>query len=390
MVYVTGPTANIRVSAPYGLSSYVAGQDDFTPTTILLLDNVYVTSGSPINSYIGTSNFDPAIGTEALLAGVVSFNISYVGLNPGNWTVLVRYRVNNVYPRVLFSDPVNFTVVAVGGGGGGTGGPPPIVIIGGGGGGGGGDGGGNGCFNSLYWTASAGAATYTIQRSSSFAGAYNTIASGLVASSFTDNTTSADNGITYYYQVVAVNSSGQSSPSTPIAIVSSCPLLPPSTPIIGGGGGGTPVTGGGGGSTGGGGTAGNGSGSTGVGSSGDGLGVGCFNNIYWAAVSLAITYTVQRSVYQLAGYINIAQGLTSNYYVDNTDPSLDGVTFYYKVAAIGAFGATSSAPFSIVTSCPLVNNSCDCVSFAPLNTSIDSAIALAQPCDTYKNLTTNC
>lgn len=60
----------------------------------------------------------------------------------------------------------------------------------------------------LRWQASFGATGYTVGRSEFSGGPYETIASGVTGSSYTD--TSVTNGTTYYYTVAASNSAGTS------------------------------------------------------------------------------------------------------------------------------------------------------------------------------------
>lgn len=62
----------------------------------------------------------------------------------------------------------------------------------------------------LTWSASVGAATYNLKRSTTNGGPYNTIASP-AATNYSD--TSVTNGTTYYYVVSAVNSAGESANS---------------------------------------------------------------------------------------------------------------------------------------------------------------------------------
>lgn len=59
----------------------------------------------------------------------------------------------------------------------------------------------------LAWTASAGAISYSIQRSNSNGGPYTTLTSGIADTSFTD--TGLVNGTTYYYVVSATNAGGK-------------------------------------------------------------------------------------------------------------------------------------------------------------------------------------
>jgi hypothetical protein len=64
----------------------------------------------------------------------------------------------------------------------------------------------------LSWSASSGAATYNVKRSTTSGGPYTTIKTGATATSYTD--TGLTNGTTYYYVVSAVNSAGESANST--------------------------------------------------------------------------------------------------------------------------------------------------------------------------------
>jgi hypothetical protein len=63
----------------------------------------------------------------------------------------------------------------------------------------------------LRWQTSFGATSYTVKRSTSSAGNYSTIASGVTGSGYTDK--SVTNGTTYYYTVAATNSAGTSGSS---------------------------------------------------------------------------------------------------------------------------------------------------------------------------------
>ena len=67
---------------------------------------------------------------------------------------------------------------------------------------------------SLTWTASSGATSYDIYRGTS-SGGETLLASGVTGTSFTDS--GLTNGTTYYYEVAAVNSGGQSSKSSEVA-----------------------------------------------------------------------------------------------------------------------------------------------------------------------------
>jgi len=74
----------------------------------------------------------------------------------------------------------------------------------------------------LGWTASTGATSYTVKRSTTNGGPYTAVATGLTGTSHAD--TGLTNGTTYYYVVSAVNADGESANSaqasvTPFAMV---------------------------------------------------------------------------------------------------------------------------------------------------------------------------
>ena len=61
------------------------------------------------------------------------------------------------------------------------------------------------------WTASAGATGYNIKRSLTNGGPYTTVATILAGSNYID--TAVSNGLSYYYEVTALNANGESLPS---------------------------------------------------------------------------------------------------------------------------------------------------------------------------------
>src|SRR5262249_56565951 len=61
---------------------------------------------------------------------------------------------------------------------------------------------------SLSWSASSGATSYNVKRSTTNGGPYTTIATGVTATNFTN--TQLVNGTTYFFVVSAVNSAGES------------------------------------------------------------------------------------------------------------------------------------------------------------------------------------
>jgi fibronectin type 3 domain-containing protein len=68
----------------------------------------------------------------------------------------------------------------------------------------------------LNWTATGGATSYIVKRSTTVGGPYTTVATGLTSTTYTD--TSTTSGIAYYYIVVAVNANG-SSPNSAEGVV---------------------------------------------------------------------------------------------------------------------------------------------------------------------------
>jgi predicted phosphodiesterase len=87
---------------------------------------------------------------------------------------------------------------------------------------------------SLSWTASSGATSYNVKRSTTNGGPYTTVASGVTATSVID--ASLANGTTYYYVVTAVNANGESGNSnqasaTPAAPDTTAPTAPSLTSV---------------------------------------------------------------------------------------------------------------------------------------------------------------
>ena len=78
----------------------------------------------------------------------------------------------------------------------------------------------------VTWTASPGASTYKVKRGVSADGPFETIATGIVSTSYADRSISP--GATYFYLVSAVNGSGESPPSSPISLTTtgSVPPMP--------------------------------------------------------------------------------------------------------------------------------------------------------------------
>lgn len=76
----------------------------------------------------------------------------------------------------------------------------------------------------LKWTAASGAVSYNVKRSTSSGGPYTTVATGITATTYTDNGATASS----YYTVTAVNENGESYPASEIAtsgIAASLPVI---------------------------------------------------------------------------------------------------------------------------------------------------------------------
>jgi cellulose 1,4-beta-cellobiosidase len=154
----------------------------------------------------------------------------------------------------------------------------------------------------LSWTASSGATSYNVKRSTTSGGSYTTVASGVTSTSYSN--TGLANGTTYYYVVSAVNSSGESANSSQVSAKPTAPATPPAAP-------------------------------TGLKATAGTKRVA----LSWTASSGAQTYNVYRGT--AAGQESstpIATGITSTSYT-NTGLTT-GKTYYYKVAAVNAGGTS--------------------------------------------------
>lgn len=83
---------------------------------------------------------------------------------------------------------------------------------------------GAGCYNLLQWTTAA-STTWNLQRATDLAFTQNvvTLATGLTGTTYGDPMTTANDGVSYYYRLIAVVSGVQSNPSAVVSIVASCP-----------------------------------------------------------------------------------------------------------------------------------------------------------------------
>jgi fibronectin type 3 domain-containing protein len=155
---------------------------------------------------------------------------------------------------------------------------------------------------SLAWSASTGATSYNVKRSTTSGGPYSQIATPS-ANSYAD--TGLTNGATYYYVVAAVNSSGQSANSAQASATPVAPATPPPTP--------TNLTA----------TPGN-----------------AQVSLAWSMGTGATSYDVQRSTASGGPYSQIATPSTNSY----TDTGLtNGTTYYYVVAASNSAGHSANS-----------------------------------------------
>ena len=163
----------------------------------------------------------------------------------------------------------------------------------------------------LSWSASSGATSYNVKRSTTNGGPYTTIASP-TTTSYTD--TGVTNGTTYYYVVSAVNAAGESANSSQVSATPQLVVPPPPTNVTA--------------------TAGNGQ-------------VG----LSWSASSGATSYNVKRSTTSGGPYTTIASPTTTSY----TDTGVtNGTTYYYVVSAVNTAG--QSANSSQVSATPHVGH----------------------------------
>ncbi len=162
---------------------------------------------------------------------------------------------------------------------------------------------------SLTWTASTGATSYNVKRSTTSGGPYTKIASP-TSPSYTD--TGLTNGTPYYYVVTAVNSSGESAASSQATATPSAPATVPAVP--------TNLQA----------TAGN----TQI-------------SLTWTASTGATSYNVKRSTTSGGPYTKVSSP-TSPSYIDTG--LTNGTPYYYVVTAVNSVG--ESNPSSQATATP--------------------------------------
>jgi fibronectin type 3 domain-containing protein len=155
---------------------------------------------------------------------------------------------------------------------------------------------------SLAWTASTGATSYNVKRSTTTGGPYTKISSPSSAH-FTD--TGLANGTTYFYVVSALNSAGESANSPEASAKPTAPAHAPAAP-------------------------------TGLTATGGNAQV----SLAWAASTGATNYHVKRSTASGGPYIQVAAPAGTNF----TDTSLaNGTIYFYVVSALNSSGESPNS-----------------------------------------------
>jgi fibronectin type 3 domain-containing protein len=155
---------------------------------------------------------------------------------------------------------------------------------------------------SLAWTASNGAASYNVKRSTTSGGPYSTVSSP-TTTSFTN--TGLTNGTKYFYVVSAVDTAGESSNSAEVNATPAAPVAPPAAPA------GLTAT------------------------PGNALVI-----LSWTASAGATSYHVKRGTTSGGPYTQVAAPPAAAF----TDTGLaDGTTYYYVVSAVNSAGESANS-----------------------------------------------
>ena len=155
---------------------------------------------------------------------------------------------------------------------------------------------------SLTWTASTGATSYHVKRSTTNGGPYTQVAAP-TAANFTD--TGLTNGTIWYYVVSALNSAGESANSSQASATPAAPAAPPPAP-------------------------------TGLGATAGNAQV----SLTWTASAGATSYHLKRSTRSGGPYTQVAAPTTTS----DTDTGLtNGTTYYYVVSALNAVGESANS-----------------------------------------------
>jgi fibronectin type 3 domain-containing protein len=194
----------------------------------------------------------------------------------------------------------------------------------------------------LNWTASTGASNYTVQRSTTNGSGYTTLVTGVSATTYKDST--AANGTTYYYIVVAINVNGSSGNSTQASGTAQPPAPAAPTGLIV--------------------TPGNGN-----------------VTLNWTASSGASNYTVERSTTNGSGYTTLATGVSATTYQDTT--VANGTTYYYVVVAANAGGSSGTSTQASATPLPPAPSAPTGLAAAPGNATVGLTWAASSGATSY-------
>lgn len=161
---------------------------------------------------------------------------------------------------------------------------------------------------SLSWTASTGATSYRLKRSSTQGGTFTQITMAS-ATSFMD--TGLANGTTYFYEVSALNSAGESADCNPVSATTNSGLTPPAAP-------------------------------TGLSATAGDQQV----SLSWNASSGATSYYVKRSGVSGGPYSQVAAPSSPS---DSDTGLVDGTAYFYVVSAVNAAGESANSAQVSVT-----------------------------------------
>ena len=156
---------------------------------------------------------------------------------------------------------------------------------------------------SLTWTASAGATSYTVRRSTTSGSGYATVASNVTATNFVN--TGLTNGTQYFFVVTATNTAGTSGNSNQASATPAGVTIPAAPTNLAA-------------------TAGNAQAS-----------------LTWTASAGATSYTVRRSTTSGTGYATVASNLTATNYV-NTGLT-NGTQYFFVVTATNTAGTSGNS-----------------------------------------------
>ncbi len=161
--------------------------------------------------------------------------------------------------------------------------------------------------HTLSWTASSGATSYNVQRSTTSGGPYTTVASNVVGTTFTD-TLLAD-ATTYYYVVTAVSASGESPDSNQLSAKTLASTAVTAIPAV----------------------------PTGVAARAGNAQA----QVTWNFVPGATGYNVKRSTTSGSGYTTVGANVTTTSYT-NTGLT-NNTTYYYVVSARNGLGESGNS-----------------------------------------------